>query len=74
MNLKDHTVPDLQFILQVLLDTKPLGPADRNVVQTLRSQRTYSRAEKELISGFVKKYNLQLNQVLATTLDQCSHT
>jgi len=57
MNLKDSTVPELLDVLNALLN-RVLSEADRNNAALLAEQRTFTRAEKILISSLCRKYNV----------------
>lgn len=57
MNLKDKTVPELLDVLHALLN-HVLSAGDRTTIALLAEQRTFSRAEKQLISSLCSKYRL----------------
>lgn len=67
MNLKDKTVPELLDILNALLN-RVLSDNDRKTCATLAEQRTFSRAEKVLISSLCAKYRVTQDYVDANLI------
>lgn len=62
MNLKDKTVPELWEVLRALL-AHGVTENDTRVVLVLSELRTFSRAEKVLISTLCSKYRITQEQV-----------
>lgn len=55
MKLKDATVPELLDILNALLN-RTMSDKDREIAAVLAKQRTFTRAEKVLISSLCTRY------------------
>jgi len=59
MNLKYHTHGDTVLVLQTLLASKPVNPADAERIKALARSRSLSRKEKVEAQNFVLKYQLK---------------
>lgn len=62
MNLKEHSIPELLLVLNALSNMVLSGP-DRSNVSRLSDQRTFTRAEKTLISSLCRKYSVDADVV-----------